>query len=229
MIPTKAVSAVAVYQFTPDIQPGLVSNVSNLIGNIIGTPGSWNNGGNTIAKVFDNNLNTYFDAPTGATGTWVGLDFGAGVSNVIAQINYWPRSGYESRLVGGVFQGDNNPLFQNPVTLCTVITVPPNGGIGTSQPITNQSAFRCVRFLAPVNNPSCNVAELKFFAPDPPPAPIQINNTWDGTQLTLSWQNGGIFLEATNLAGPWITNSGATSPFSITPTEPQKFYRIIHQ
>ncbi len=114
--------------------------------------------------MFDNNLNTYFDAPTGATGTWAGLDFGVGVSNVIAQINYWPRAGYEDRMVGGVFQGDNNPLFQNPVTLCTVITVPPTGGMVTAQSIINPTAFRCVRFLAPAGNPSCNVAEIKFFA-----------------------------------------------------------------
>ena len=229
MIPTKAVSAVAMYQFTPDNQPGLVTNTSPVIGNIIGTPGSWNNGGNTIAKVFDNNLSTYFDAPTGATGTWVGLDFGAGVSNVIAQINFWPRAGYENRMVGGVFQGDNSPLFPNPVTLCTVITVPPTGGMVTAQSITNQRAFRCVRFLAPANNPSCNVAELKFFAPDPPPAPIAITNAWDGTHLTLSWGNGGVLLEAPNVNGPWTTNTGATSPFTVTPTEPRKFYRIIQQ
>ncbi len=229
MIPTKAVSAVAMYQFTPDTQPGLVTNVNKLIGNIIGTPGSWNNGGNTIAKVFDNNLNTYFDAPTGTTGAWAGLDFGVGVSNVIAQINYWPRAGYEDRLVGGVFQGDNNPLFQNPVTLCTVITVPPTGGVVTAQSIINPTAFRCVRFLAPVGNPSCNVAEIKFFAPDPPSAPIQLTNIWDGTHLTLSWPNGAALLEATNLTGPWTVNVSATSPLTITPGEPRKFYRIIHQ
>ena len=34
-----------------------------LTGAIIGTPGSWGNSGNTIANVFDNNLNTFFDGP----------------------------------------------------------------------------------------------------------------------------------------------------------------------
>jgi hypothetical protein len=228
MIPTKAVSAVAMYQFTLDLQPGLVTNLNRLTGNIIGTPGSWNNGGNTIAKVFDNNLSTYFDAPTGATGTWVGLDFGGGVSNVIAQINYWARPGYENRLVGGVFQGDNNPAFSHPVNLCSVITVPPAGGVVTSQSITDQTPFRCVRFLAPANNPACNVAELEFLAPDPPPAPVQITNIWDGVHLILSWPAGGMLLEANNLSGPWITNLTANSPFTAAPGGPQKFYRIIH-
>ena len=64
-----------------------------LTGTIIGTAGSWGNSGNTITNVFDNNLNTFFDAPTG-NGDWVGLDFGVGVSNVITQINYCPRSGF---------------------------------------------------------------------------------------------------------------------------------------
>ena len=188
MIPTKAVSAVAMYQFTPVTQPGLVTNNNVLTGNVIGTPGSWNNGGNTIAKVFDNDTTTYFDAPTGATNTWVGLDFGAGVSNVIARINFWPRSGYESRMVGGVFQADNNPIFPNPVTLFTVITVPPTGSVVSSQTITNRSAFRCVRFLAPTNNPSCNVAEIKFYTPDPPPTPIGLTTKpLSGSQIYLSW------------------------------------------
>ena len=130
-------------------------------------------------------------------------------------------------MVGGVFQGDNNPLFPNPVTLCNVITVPPTGGVVTAQFITNRSAFRCVRFLAPASNPSCNVAELKFFAPDPPPAPVTIIPAWDGTHFTLSWGNGGTLLEAVTVNGPWTTNTGATSPFTVAPTEPSKFYRII--
>ena len=76
-----------------------------LTGNIIGTAGSYNNSGNTIANVFDGNLNTFFDGPT-ANGCWVGLDFGVGVSSVITQVNYCPRSGFESRMEGGVFQGE---------------------------------------------------------------------------------------------------------------------------
>jgi len=43
-----------------------------LTGTTIGTPGSWNNGPNTIANVFDNNLTTYYDAVNG-TGDWAGL------------------------------------------------------------------------------------------------------------------------------------------------------------
>jgi hypothetical protein len=36
----------------------------------------------------------------------------------------------------------------------------------------------------------------------------------------------GVLLEADQLTGPWQTNT-APSPFIVTPTAPQKFYRVI--
>jgi hypothetical protein len=218
------VDVVAMTQATPPTEPGLVNCTNQLHGTIIGTSGSWGNSGNTIAKVFDGNLNTYFDGPDNS-GDWVGLDFGVGVSNVIGQINYWPRPGWPARMNGGVFQGANNPFFSNPVTLFTIATAPPDGGIVTPQIITNQTAFRYVRYVGPTNG-SCNVAELQFFSPNPPPLPPQITNSWDGGHLTLTWPNSAILLEATNVAGPWATNTDAVSPLVVTPDEPQKFYRV---
>lgn len=226
MIANWAVNGVVMLQFTPPTQPGLINCTNKATGTIIGTSGSWGNQGNTIAKVFDSNLATFFDGPD-ASGDWAGLDFGVGVSNVIGQINFWPRAGYASRMLGGVFQGDNSPSFPNPVTLFTVLTTPPDGGVVTSQPITNRSAFRCVRYKGPANG-SCNVAEIQFFKPNPPCVANIVRNGQDG-QMTLSWGSGGRLLEATNLAGPWTTNATASSPFVITPTGAQKFYRILVQ
>jgi hypothetical protein len=57
---------------------------------------------------------------------------------------------------------------------------------------------------------------------------ITLTNSWNGTNLVLTWPGNGILLEATNLAGPWTTNSGG-SPFTATPTVPQIFYRIRTQ
>lgn len=54
-----------------------------------------------------------------------------------------------------------------------------------------------------------------------------ITNVWDGNQLNLSWPNGYALMEATNVAGPWITNASAVSPYAVTPTQPQKFYRVF--
>jgi len=161
-----------------------------LTGAIIGTPGSWNNSGNTILKVFDGNLNTYFDAASG-NGDWAGLDFGAGVSNVITQIKYCPRSGYESRMVGGVFQGANQANFSDAVALFTVATQPTAGGF-TPVAITNLTAFRYVRYLAP-NNGFGNVAELEFdgysasaASPIAPPSGLTAAAVSTG-EIDLSW------------------------------------------
>ncbi len=178
-------------------------------GTIIGTAGSWGNSGNTITNVFDNNLNTFFDAPTG-NGDWVGLDFGAGVSNVVTQINYCPRSGFESRMVGGIFQGANQANFSGAVALGTVGTQPTAGGF-TSVSITNPAAFRYVRYLSP-NGGYGNVAELEFYGypfSNPVSAPAglsalavstsQINLTWNALtnatsyNLKRSLTNGGSY------------------------------------
>jgi len=218
-----AVSAVAMAQATPASEPGFVNCTNKLSGTIIGTSGAWSNDGNTIAKVFDGNLATFFDGPD-ASGDWAGLDFGAGASNVIGQINYWPRTGFSLRMLGGIFQAANNSAFTNPVALFTIATAPPEGGVVTSQTITNANAFRYVRYVGPANG-YCNVAELQFFSPNP--LPTFLTNSWNGSQWKLNWPNGGLLLEATNITGPWITNASASPPFLITPNQPRKFYRIL--
>src|ERR1035437_7993434 len=136
------------------------TTASKLTGTIIGTERSWGGSGNTIAKVFDHNLTTFFDATNG-NGAWVGLDFGVGVSNVITRINYCPRSGSESRMVGGIFQGANQADFSDAVTLAT-ITSQPASGVFTTARINNATAFRYVRYLSP-NGGYGNVAELQFY------------------------------------------------------------------
>ena len=214
-------------QATPMNETGFANCTNKLNGIIIGTSGSWNNSCNTVAKVFDANLSAFFDGPD-TSGDWVGLDFGAGVSRLVGQLNYWPRDGYSSRILGGMFQGDNISTFPNPVTIYTIITAPPEGGVVTSQTVTNAQAFRYVRYVG-ASNGYCNVAELQFFTPNAPSASPQITNSWDGTQLTLSWPNGGTLLEATNVTGPWTTNSSAITPFVVLPAQPQKYFRVLIQ
>ena len=54
-------------------------NGVKLNGTGYGTPGSWNNQGNTFDKALDGNVNTFFDAPT-ASGAYVGIDTGSGAT-----------------------------------------------------------------------------------------------------------------------------------------------------
>jgi len=76
-----------------------------LTGTAIGTAGSYQNQGNTIANVFDGDPSTFFDAPT-ASGSWVGLDLGS--AQVVTQVEFAPRdsdwSGFAQRMVGGEIQ-----------------------------------------------------------------------------------------------------------------------------
>ena len=57
---------------------------------------------------------------------------------------------------------------------------------------------------------------------------VTMTNKWSGANLVLSWPGNGKLLEATNLAGPWTTNLSA-SPVTVTPDQPQKFYRVQTQ
>jgi hypothetical protein len=56
--------------------------------------------------------------------------------------------------------------------------------------------------------------------------PITLNTSWNGVQLDLTWAGSGKLLQATNLSGPWLTNTTALSPFPVTPNAPQMFYRV---
>ncbi|HEV2695234.1 MAG TPA: glycoside hydrolase family 76 protein [Verrucomicrobiae bacterium] len=236
------VNAVAMTQVTPASEPGLINCTNQLHGTIIGTVGSWNNGGNTVAKVFDGNLNTYFDAPSGSVNPWAGLDFGVGVSNVIGQINYWPRIGYSGRMLGGMFQGDSTPLFSHPVTLFTIATAPPENNIVTPQTITNTNAFRCVRYVSA--DSSGNVAEIQFFSLNPPFLPatpkiigIVMNGSNGLSFSAINGTPGGVWtlMQSTNVSlpmGQWQTIISGTfdgsgnlfTNLANTATNLQEFY-----
>jgi hypothetical protein len=54
---------------------------------------------------------------------------------------------------------------------------------------------------------------------------VTLTPRWNGTNLVLNWPGNGKLLEATNVAGPWTTNAGA-SPVTILPTQPERYFRI---
>ena len=159
-----------------------------LTGTIIGTPGSWNNSGNTIAKAFDGNFSTFFDAPAPGNGAWVGLDLGTTAQ--IAQVKYAPRATYESRMVGGRFEGSNTADFSSGVVNLFTISSAPVAGSFTTQAITNTGTFRYVRYLSP-NGGYGNIAELEFDGtpanPTAPTAPTGLTATAGNSQVALAW------------------------------------------
>jgi hypothetical protein len=131
-----------------------------LAGTIIGTTGSYKNFGNTAAKALDGSLKTFFDAPT-ANGNWVGIDLG--VAQVLTSVAYASRSGYASRMNGGIFQASNSPTFASDVNLYTIgANANPSSTALTTQSISNTTPYRYVRYLAPAGSYG-NIAELQFF------------------------------------------------------------------
>ncbi len=217
--------------------PEATVGFSKLEGDIIGTSGSWGGSGATIDKVFDTDLDTFFDAPDG-NGAWVGLDFGDGSACSITQIKYCPRATFESRMVGGIFQGANQPDFSDAVTLGTV-SAQPATGVFTSVGIANASAFRYVRFLSP-DGGFGNVAELEFYGYPLGTVSIpQVELTMDGTNLTFSWpqESAGFTVQAcTNLvSGIWddVVSPvpqlvGTNWQVTLPPTsDEQVFYRLV--
>ncbi len=135
------------------------STLAQRTGTTIGTSGSYANSGNTISKATDGNLGTFFDA-AGGNGDYVGLDLGSAES--VSVIKFAPRSGYASRMVGGVFQASSTADFSSGVTnLYTVGSTPASGSLTT---VTLASAVtdRYFRYLAP-NGSYGDVAEVQFF------------------------------------------------------------------
>lgn len=60
------------------------------------------------------------------------------------------------------------------------------------------------------------------------PAPVTLSFQQTGANLELIWSQGWL-LEADEITGPWTTNTSATSPFTVVPSGPKKFYRIQTQ
>lgn len=56
--------------------------------------------------------------------------------------------------------------------------------------------------------------------------PVTLNAVKSGANVILTWNGGGKLVQATSLLGPWTTNATATSPYPVTPTAPQMFYRV---
>jgi hypothetical protein len=67
-----------------------------------------------------------------------------------------------------------------------------------------------------------NGAQLELIQYGPqPPVIIRTNG-----MCVLTWMGGGLF-EATNVLGPWKTNT-AVSPYIFSPTGVMKFYRVFN-
>ena len=131
-----------------------------LSGTLIGTPGSYQNKGNTIAKAVTGNPEDFFDGPAG-DGNWVGYDLG--VATTITAVSFAPRlrwTGFARRMIGGKIQGANQSNFSDAVDLLMIATAP--GALATYQ--LQGGSFRYVRYLSPPGGCG-NISCLAFYGP----------------------------------------------------------------
>ncbi len=208
-----------------------------LTGTAIGTAGSYGSSGNTISMALDGNTTTFFDSPN-ADASWVGLDLGS--AYVITSVRFYPRSGYESRMNGGIFQGSNVADFSTSTNLFTITTNPALQY--TTATVSKGSAFRYVRYLSPTGSYG-NVAEVEFYgnassnvavtgvSVSPTSASITVGTT---TQLTatvapsnatnkaVSWNSSNTAIATVNSSGLVTGVAAGTATITVTTTDGAK-------
>jgi hypothetical protein len=100
-----------------------------------------------------------------------------------------------------------------------------SGSTTTNLVISNLSITNAGNYTVVVSNGlasvTSTVATLTVLTAPPV---VYLTNHLSGTSMVLSWPQGTL-LQATNLTGPWVTNT-ATSPYTLSPTNPVMFYRI---
>ena len=146
--------------------------------------GPWNgNQANAAPAVFDGSVNTFYDCAN-STG-YVGLD--AGLATPVAQIVFAPRAGFESRMVGGIFEGSSTSASSGYVTLATV-TATPTDGLTNMLPITSATPYRWLRYRDSQSG-NCDVAEIQFTAPlnGAPAKPSGLTAAPGNAKVALSW------------------------------------------
>ena len=95
------------------------------------------------------------------------------------RIRYYPRSGYASRMAGGIFEGTNDPAGGY-TPIYKITSTPPAAWTALN---VNLGNYRYLRYRAP-NGSYGNVAEIEFYR-----GGVKLKGTGYGT--TGSWKNSG--------------------------------------
>jgi hypothetical protein len=126
----------------------------------------------------------------------------------------------------GGFQMTNNPIAHDAETWNGASTIGYDA-IGGATPFARN--FNGTIDDVAVFTHTLSTADIQnLYAAKPYSPSVTLNIQRYGTsQIELQWSQGTL-LEATSLSGPWTTNN-ATSPAFLTPSAPQKFYRLRMQ
>jgi hypothetical protein len=103
---------------------------------------------------------------------------------------------------------NNNPrLYSEDISLTNALSAV----TGIDLSLGNGTGVASVFGVSGVANPTAVAAPLTLFR--------------SGGLLVLTWSFGRL-LQSSDILGPWITNSSATSPFAVVPTNSSAFYRL---
>jgi len=211
------------------VNTGACAGLTKLTGTAFGTTPTYQNGTSTFDKVFDGDINTYFDYAN-ANGGYAGLDLASAYS--IGQIKYYPRSTFTSRMTGGKFQGSNDNT-----TYTDIYTISTEPTLAWQTVDVSSSAYRYVRYLSP-DGGYCNVAEVEFYTggtvvsdTKAPSAPTSLASASVSTiSFTLSWtastdnvgvtsydvyKNGTLYTNVTNTSAS-ISGLSCNTAYSMT-------------
>jgi hypothetical protein len=146
---------------TSNTSTGTTAAGAQLTGTVFGTTGSYNNDGNTIAKAVDGSLTSFFDGPT-ANGDTVGLNLGT--ADTITAIKFASRSGWASRMNGGVFQASSSSTFSSGVVNLFTIgsSANPSSTSLTTESVSVSGTYQYVRYVAPSGSFG-DIAEFQVF------------------------------------------------------------------
>ena len=122
---------------------------------VFGLDPAWK-AGREFEKVYDGSASTYYDYAHGDSESFTGLDVGA--SREIEAIHFRARDGFESRMIGGRFEGSNESSVTGYEVLHTVESAPDSGEERIVS-LPDGAAYRYVRYVAPAGSYG-NIAEM---------------------------------------------------------------------
>jgi hypothetical protein len=134
-----------------------------LTGRFYGQTGSWSNAGNTFDKMFDGDINSFYDAVNAGDG-YGGIDLGVGNESNVDLIRFYPRpDSYYTRANSCTFRGSNTiSTGGNTGTLLYTIS-----GVTSAQwynvtTISSTEKFRYIWFMSGASSQG-NIAEVEFY------------------------------------------------------------------